>query len=293
LRDWSSLKVALQEHGLQINGRVEPRPVGGGSISSAWQVEHDGGHVFLKTAAKQSGAMLEAESDGLNDLRRADEIRVPEVLASGATDLDSFLALEWLNLDRTDASIDRQFGRQLALLHRHNSDRFGWRRDNTIGSTPQKNAWRSGWVEFFLEQRLQYQLELALENGFGGELGEDGETLISQLPAILDGHNPLPSLLHGDLWGGNYSSVGGCPVIYDPAVYYGDRETDLAMSRLFGGFGDDFYTAYEESWPLPEGAEQRVMLYQLYHVLNHVNLFGRPYLVRASALIRSLLRAVH
>ncbi|MDH3990520.1 MAG: fructosamine kinase family protein, partial [Gammaproteobacteria bacterium] len=161
-------------------------------------------------------------------------------------------------------------------------------RENTIGLTPQLNGWSDSWVEFLKEQRLGFQLRLAADNGFAGALQEQGARLLRRLPAWFEDYNPSPSLLHGDLWGGNWASCGGEPVIFDPAVYYGDRESDLAMTRLFGGFGRTFYTAYEAAWPLEPGHEARNDIYQLYHVLNHLNLFGSGYLGRAQELLRKL-----
>ena len=132
-------------------------------------------------------------------------------------------------------------------------------------------------------------MELAARNGYGGELSQKGADLIARLPELFTGYAPEASLLHGDLWGGNWASTGGEPVIFDPAVYYGDRESDLAMTRLFGGFSPRFYEAYEATWPLADGYQRRILLYQLYHVLNHLNLFGRGYLGRALGLMNELL----
>ena len=168
--------------------------------------------------------------------------------------------------------------------------RFGWPRDNTIGTTPQVNAWGDDWAEFFRDRRIAPQLALAARNGHGGALQRDGERLLAAIPALLAGHAPAPSLLHGDLWSGNAACLAtGEPVIFDPAVYYGDREADLAMTELFGGFGADFYAAYRDAWPLPDGYERRRTLYNLYHVLNHLNLFGGGYGAQAETMIARLL----
>jgi len=232
--------------------------------------------------------MFEAEADGLRELRAAGEIRVPEVFDCGVANGSSFIAMERLALSRPTARVEGRCGEQLAALHRHNRDRHGWVRDNTIGTTPQINASSDDWVAFFRERRLGFQLELARRHGFSGALQELGAELMDGLHDLFDGYVPAASLLHGDLWGGNWGAVDGEPVIFDPAVYYGDRETDLAMTRLFGGFGPGFYAAYEAAWPLADGHERRLPLYQLYHVLNHLNLFGRSYLGQALQLLRSL-----
>jgi fructosamine-3-kinase len=174
-------------------------------------------------------------------------------------------------------------------MHRKAWGQFGWHRDNTIGSTPQTNTPARNWVDFWRRNRLGFQLALAHRNGYGGRLQDRGRRLLERFPTLLD-HAPQSSLLHGDLWGGNMSfDRGGNPVIYDPAVYYGDRETDLAMTELFGGFGGDFYAAYEEAWPLAPGYPTRKLLYNLYHILNHLNLFGSGYLGQAQGMIERLL----
>ena len=177
-------------------------------------------------------------------------------------------------------------------MHRTTRADFGWDRDNTIGSTPQINTPSSSWVAFYCDHRLGYQLETAARYGYGGELQLLGRRLMDSLDVLLADHRPEPSLLHGDLWGGNQASAADGPVVFDPAVYYGDRETDLAMPRLFGGFSSDFYAAYTEVWPLPPGHEQRLGIYQLYHVLNHLNLFGRSYLGQAMTLLRNALAGI-
>jgi len=233
--------------------------------------------------------MFEAEADGLRELKSAKAIRVPEILSCGIENGESFLELERFTFDRPTAETERQFGERLAALHRHATNRFGWFRDNTIGPTPQVNTWSDDWVGFFREQRLEFQLNLAVANGYGADVSAPGQKLSAELADLFIGHEPDASLLHGDLWGGNWGSVSGEPVIFAPAVYYGDRESDIAMTMLFGGFGKAFYEAYEKSWPMAPGHEQRLKLYQLYHVLNHLNLFGRSYLGRTKELLRELI----
>lgn len=232
--------------------------------------------------------MFEAEAAGLRELRDAGEIRVPEVFDCGVANGLSFIAMERLALTRPSARVERSCGERLAALHGHTQDGYGWFRDNTIGTTPQVNARADDWIGFFREHRLGFQLDLARRHGFTGALQDLGAALMDRLPDLFDGYLPEASLLHGDLWAGNWGAVDGEPVIFDPAVYYGDRESDLAMTRLFGGFGAEFYAAYEASWPLADGHERRLALYQLYHVLNHLNLFGRSYLGQALQLLRAL-----
>ena len=287
--DWSSIARQLNEAGIPAGDNLAPIPVGGGDISAAWRLKADNRDVFMKTGRIDSLHMFTGEAEGLAEIAKAKVLRVPEVYAVGQTADTAFLALEWLPFDRSDPVVERRFGEGLAALHRTTASRFGWHRDNTIGLTPQHNAWSTDWVAFFQEHRLGFQLRLARENGFSGELQKHGRRLQKRLPSLFENYEPVPSLLHGDLWGGNWASSGGEPVIFDPAVYDGDRETDLAMTRLFGGFGKAFYEGYETAWPLQPGGGDRLALYQLYHVLNHLNLFGSGYLGRALALTSALL----
>jgi fructosamine-3-kinase len=249
--------------------------------------------MFVKVGPPAAQAAFAAEAEGLRELELARAVRVPRVLATGIADMAAFLALEWIEAQPGSDAAERQLGERLAALHMVTAPRFGWRRDNTIGRTPQANELSADWVEFWRERRLRPQLTLAAERGFARLLSERGERLLAAVPALLEGHMPRPSLLHGDLWGGNWlATTAGEPVLFDPAVYYGDRETDLAMTRLFGGFGAAFYRAYEAAAPLPPGAPLRAELYNLYHVLNHANLFGGGYARQAQAIMERLLREV-
>jgi fructosamine-3-kinase len=219
---------------------------------------------------RKRGRSAEAEVDGLRALGAV--VRVPRILEHGA----DFILLEQLDLKRSgDWSA---LARMLAALHRTTGPRFGWHTDNYIGATPQINSWRDDWSVFFKECRLAPQLALAKKNGYAVE--------IQGALKVLEGHKPKPSLLHGDLWAGNAGFIKEGPVLFDPAVYYGDREADLAMTELFGGFPREFYEAYDEAWPLDEGYEQRKPLYNLYHLLNHLNLFGGGYLAQVEATLR-------
>lgn len=285
---WRTLFSALREQDIDVSDRDMPRPVGGGDISAAWRVRANDHAVFLKTGSTDSYEMFLAEAEGLRELEKANAVLVPKVLGCVRSSTESMLALEWIDFDLPGAAAEELLGHQLAKQHRYCNPRFGWHRDNTIGSTPQRNLWNDDWIEFLTEDRIGYQLRLAAENGFTGDLQSEGNKLMSDLGRLFSGYWPEASLLHGDLWGGNWASSSGQPVIFDPAVYYGDRESDIAMTKLFGGFGAAFYRAYEASWPLATGSDQRILLYQLYHVLNHLNLFGRSYLDRALVIIRSL-----
>ena len=181
----------------------------------------------------------------------------------------------------------------LAALHRTVAEAYGWRRDNTIGSTPQLNEWSGHWLEFLCERRIGHQLDLALRRG-NKRLSQRGEELLERMGDLFTDYTPVASLLHGDLWAGNSAATpGGEPVVFDPAVYYGDREADIAMTELFGGFGPRFYAAYNEAWPLDPGYRVRKTLYNLYHIINHFNMFGGGYGGQAERMIDQLLSELH
>jgi fructosamine-3-kinase len=197
--------------------------------------------------------------------------------------------MQYLELGRGGTSGWRAAGRQLAAMHRGTAKAFGWGRDNTVGATPQHNDWQADWVAFWRDRRLGFQLAEAARNGYRGRLQALGERLCERFAVLVD-HDPAPSLLHGDLWGDNIGFTGaGEPVIFDPATYYGDREAELAMTELFGGFSADFYAAYREAWPIDPGYTVRKTLYNLYHVLNHLNLFGGGYGGQAERMMQQLL----
>lgn len=245
---------------------------------------------FVKTGDAAELPRFAAEAAGLAALRAAGVIRVPEVHSCALVDGRARLEIEYLDLRGLDRESGARLGRQLADLHRHVGERFGFSEHNWIGGSPQQNGWHEEWPRFFADRRLRPQLQWALANGMEKKLVSDGESLADRLAAFFVDYHPQPSLLHGDLWGGNASALpDGTPVIFDPAAYYGDREADLAMSELFGGFPDSFYAAYRIAWPLDPGYETRKTLYNLYHVLNHYNLFGTGYLNQARRMVGRLL----
>jgi protein-ribulosamine 3-kinase len=265
----------------------------GGGFAACQRWESSAGPVFVKVAPLVRAAALEAEADALGELAAATAVRVPAVLGAGSTHDGAFLALEWIGFGAARAGTEAQLGEQLARLHCITAARFGWHRANSIGATPQHNDWSADWPQFFARQRLGFQLNLVEQSGHGGRWVEQGRKLCERLGAFFTDYGPQPSLLHGDLWGGNWAAdASGTPVIFDPATYYGDREADLAMTRLFGGFGPEFYAAYEATWPLDRGAPTRRDLYNLYHVLNHANLFGGGYRAQAAGMIERLLAEI-
>ncbi len=285
------IEAAIQAATGEAFGPGERRGAGGGCIHDAFLLGDGRRRYFVKINDATAAAMFETEADALTELARCGALRVPRPITHGEHQGQAFLVLEYVDLSgRGDRSSYRRLGEGLAHLHQATASQHGWHRDNFIGSTLQPNGWWSDWVDFFREQRLRHQLRLAVDSGAGSRLRDRGERLAERLGGLFAGYTPLPSLLHGDLWGGNAGfSADGTPVIYDPATYYGDRETDLAMSELFGGFPEPFHTGYDEVWPRDSGYPVRRDLYQLYHVLNHFNLFGGMYRSQAQRLIDRLL----
>jgi fructosamine-3-kinase len=278
----AELERALSEH---LGTRVEvkgSRGLGGGCINNAGRLETSHGTFFFKSNDSALPAMFEREAEGLRELHRTGAIRVPEPIAasSGGAGFPPYLLTTFVGDGTRSHDFSERFGRQLAELHRSGTaPRFGFHHDNYIGSTPQQNGWMEDWVAFWRERRLGYQLRLAERNGHGGELQRLGGRLMDRLDEFLATPDEPPALLHGDLWGGNYlCAEDGEPALIDPAVYYGRREADLAMTMLFGGFDARFHAAYQEAWPLAEGSAERLEIYKLYHLLNHLNLFVGGYL---------------
>ena len=290
-------EAIAREIGAQLGSDCAPEPedaVSAGSLNRCYRWRCGATALFVKMADHQQGAAgLLAESAGLAMLAQAHAVHVPRVLASGTAGQSAFLALEWVESRPAGRTAEHRLGERLAAQHRVTAAQFGLADDNFIGRTRQPNGWAADWAEFFRERRLRHQLALAVQNGFGALLENPGARLLESVDGLLAGHRPQASLLHGDLWAGNWLADGRDePVIFDPAVYHGDRETDLAMTRLFGGFGRAFYDAYRDAAPLPAGHAVRAELYNLYHVLNHANLFGGGYARQALASIDRLLAEV-
>jgi fructosamine-3-kinase len=267
---------------------VEFRPVSGGSIAGSWRLENGDDRVFVKTMPPSQASMLDAERDGLARLAGSGAVRTPAVLGHGTAGDTSWLALEWLDLRPLSGAASAALGRQLAELHRRRAETFGLENDNFIGATAQPNTPGADWTEFLFEQRLGFQIDLLGERA--GSFGtRDTARLKAAWQRRFPDYAPEPSLLHGDLWGGNAAMLSdGQPVLFDPAVHFGDRECDLAMADLFGGFDRSFFEAYEQAWPLDSGWAHRRRFYKLYHLLNHANLFGGHYVSASRRLIDEL-----
>ena len=266
-------------------------PVGGGCIANACRVETEQGPFFLKWSRDADVARtFAAEAAGLRALRAAESpLVVPGVraveAAGGAS--PAFLLLDWIEQGRGDRVFWERFGQGLAALHRHAVDRYGFDGDNFIGRLPQENDWSESWVDFFLDRRLLPQVRMARERGRWSDAWERPfERLCARLPDLLP-DRPEASILHGDLWSGNFLiTAGGDAALVDPAAYHGHRETDLAMTGLFGGFDARFYAAYRAAWPLGAGYEERREIYNLYHLLNHLNHFGGGYAGSVASTLR-------
>jgi fructosamine-3-kinase len=291
----SSLLASIQDGLTKATGEAVElewlRNLPGGDINRAALIR--GGHTkwFLKFHQQAPEGMFAAEAQALQEISAQGCIKVPAPAALGSTGETDWLVLEYLELASHGATA--LLGEQLAALHAVTAVEFGWSRNNYIGSTPQINTCCDDWAQFWRDYRLRPQFELAGKAGHGGAFLSKGEQLLECISAILNDHKPAPSLLHGDLWAGNKAFTSdGQPVIFDPASYYGDREADIAMTELFGGFEQSFYSAYEAHHPLPDGYPVRRNLYNLYHMLNHLNLFGAGYLSRCIQIIDKLLAEV-
>ena len=280
--------------------------VSGGCINQGYSISSSSRTYFAKINQASQIAMFEAEALGLQQMRATQTIRVPEPICWGTEGNSAYIVLEWLDLgSRGGERAWEEMGRKLAAMHKYTPPNppllrggeepnstllrgvFGWDINNTIGSTVQINNWTVNWAEFWAERRIGYQLKLARRRG--GHFPQ-GERLLEVIPELLAGHEPQPSLVHGDLWGGNAGvTSAGEPVIFDPAAYFGDREVDIAMTELFGGFPAEFYRGYNQVWPLDLGYEKRKTLYNLYHILNHFNLFGGSYASQANQMINRIL----
>ena len=289
--DWAAIAASIASATARPFEFARQVPTSGGYINQTLLIEgKDGRRFFLKLNEAVKYPILLSEVTGLHAIFETRTLRVPGVIAHGKTSRHSFLVLEYLELQPHGNA--RRLGEQLASMHRSTSDRFGFAQDNHIGTTVQPNAWMDDWISFLNERRIGFQLRLAKQNGLG--LQDLGERLLEALPRFFANYEPSPSLLHGDLWGGNHAYLpDGTPVIFDPAVYYGDRECDLAMTELFGGFSSDFYAAYRASFPLDDGYASRRDLYNLYHILNHANMFGGSYVKQSEQMMKRLLTSVN
>jgi fructosamine-3-kinase len=289
MNEWTAIAPQISQATGQPFTVRHYRSVGGGSVNQAYALVDGSTAYFVKINQASRVAMFEAEAIGLREIADTQTIRAPQPICWGTTNGSAYIVLEWLDLGYGTHRAWEAMGHNLAAMHRVTSPQgFGWSQANTIGFIPQLNPWTADWVEFFSQHRLGYQFQLARKRG--GDFPNQ-QQLLSAVPGILSGHYPQPSLVHGDLWSGNAAvTKPEEPIIFDPATYYGDREVDLAMTELFGGFPSEFYRAYNQAFPLEPGFNRRKTLYNLYHILNHFNQFGGGYEAQANQMISSLLK---
>lgn len=262
--------------------------IGGGCINQASKIQSmDGRNFFLKINQASFLPFFEAEAEALKEIRATQTIMAPDVITHGVAKNQAFLVLEYIEEGRSSPGSQKNLGMLLAKMHKIEQPFFGWERDNCIGATHQPNPKTNSWPVFYRDHRLAFQFKLAQSNG---RTFEGAQKLLKSIESFFADYSPYPSLLHGDLWGGNAScDSSGVPFIYDPASYYGDREADLAFTYMFGGFSSSFYDAYNHEYPLNSGFPKRKTLYNLYHELNHFNLFGGGYASSAQSSIDQLL----
>jgi fructosamine-3-kinase len=286
---WTEIDAQISQATGEKFQTQQRKSVSGGCINQGYSLSNGNKKYFVKLNQASQVAMFEAEALGVKQMYNTNTIRVPKPVCYGVAGNSCYIVLEWLDMGRGDTKASEEMGRKLAQMHKKSlNEKFGWDINNTIGSTPQINTWADDWVEFWTKHRLGYQFELGKRRGGSFPQADD---LLNAIPELLAGHEVHPSLVHGDLWGGNAGfTVEGEPIIFDPATYFGDREVDIAMTEVFGGFPAAFYQGYNEAFPLDNGYEKRKTLYNLYHILNHFNLFGGGYGSQANGMIGRILR---
>lgn len=269
---------------------IDIKILGGGCINQAFQIINGSQKYFIKINRSFGKELFEAEAKGLKVLKQSGSVQIPSVINFGETSDCSFLLLEYIDSSRFNKNYWKDLGISLARLHKTTNNYFGLDHDNFIGSLPQINHPDTNWINFFIQQRIERQLKIGVSSGrLSSDIVKHFQLLYEKLPELLPVESP--ALLHGDLWSGNIMSDSqGRPVLIDPAVYFGNREAELAFTTLFGGFDDDFYKAYQEEFPLLAGFEDRFEIYNLYPLLVHVNLFGGGYINSVSSILRRYIR---
>ncbi|MEZ8026124.1 hypothetical protein A1OW_03230 [Enterovibrio norvegicus] len=283
---WHSLSVQLSLTLGQQFEVDEKTPIDGGDINECYAISSGNIRFFVKVNSRESLAIYEAEAESLRHLANSGAVSVPQVIYIGVIKEKAVLVLDYIPMKPLNEESAYLLGREMAHLHQWGDQlEYGFDIDNFVGTTEQRNNWHRKWANFFADHRIGLLLKLAEERGmsFG-----DVESIVESIKERLTGHQPKPSLLHGDLWTGNASMSIHGPIVYDPACYWGDREVDIATTQLFSGFPERFYEGYAEVWPLDEEFESRKDIYNLYHMLNHCLLFGGHYLEETEALITKL-----
>ncbi|WP_375753958.1 fructosamine kinase family protein [Vibrio sp. HN007] len=284
---WQAISQQLSDTLMFTFQIREKQKLEGGGVSECYMISDGEQRYFVKTQSKENFPIFEAEAEGIKELRLSDTVSLPELVLFGQCKEHAFIVLNYLaTKPLEDRNRSYEFGVQLAKLHQWGEQKeYGFDQDNYIGLTLQPNTWTKKWSRFFSEQRIGWQLQLLNEKGI--QFG-DIDTIVSGINEKLSNHHPKPSLIHGDLWHGNSSNTAFGPLCYDPACYWGDHECDIAMTELFGGFQPEFYQGYESIFPLSYEYEKRKDIYNLYHILNHCNMFGGHYLEEAKQYIERI-----
>lgn len=266
--------------------------IGGGCINHALMLKCNTGNFFLKWNSSCASDMFVKEEAGLQEMLSVQNefLIIPQVIwAKHVDELPGLLLMEYLQPSVNNSGFDEKLGRGLAVLHHKTNKKYGFHHDNYCGATIQNNQWNTSWIDFFGQQRIMHLVHLIVEKrGLTNSEIKIYEKLVDKLPSILS-HETKPSLIHGDLWSGNYMNSANGPALIDPAAYYADREMELSIMTMFGGFSPRVWDAYQEMNPLPSGWKERNLLYQLYHVLNHYYLFGGSYLSQANYTARQFI----
>jgi fructosamine-3-kinase len=288
---WSDIGAQIAQATGKHFEILDRSSIDGGCINQVYLISNKIDRYLVKLNQSSLVEMFAAEAKGLLEIAATETIKVPTPICWGVSKDCSYLAIEYLDLTTSvNPQSWTEMGRNLAKMHRYQistRSQFGWHINNTIGLTPQVNTWENDWATFFTNHRIGYQIQLAQSKG--GNFPK-ADRLIAKIPDLLANYRPKPSLVHGDLWSGNASfTTTGIPVIFDPATYWGDREVDVAMAALFGGFPNAFYQGYNDIYPLDPDYSIRKTLYDLYHIINHYNLFGGNYQAQANNIIDRLL----
>ena len=285
---WQHIQIEIQkttDRPFTIKSRAS---VAGGDINQAVKIVGDRVSYFVKLNHDSNRAMFVQESVGLSALRETNSFVVPQVITAGTFNDTDYLILEYIEMKKHGDM--KLFAKALASLHLSTVSHFGFSSNNYIGRTSQINTLEKNWGRFFTEHRIAVQLGLLTKKDVSNSLTIKGKELIKKLPSYFSNHKPKPSLVHGDLWQGNYAfDQGGNPTIFDPACYYADHEVDLAMLELFGNPGHEFFETYNQYYKIGEGYSERKKIYNLYHVLNHANMFGGGYVPQTEQMIESIL----
>ncbi len=268
-------------------------PLSSGITGETFRLQTKSESIFLKLIDINRSPILYSEAEGLKAISNTNTLKTPRIFAKGESADFAWLALEFISLRSPNTSCAIEMGESLAAMHQNQNDFHGWHSNNWIGANKQRNSFSNDWPNFFKEFRLLPQLNQALDNNLDTSVFDSGQLLLEEISKLFTNYYPAPSLLHGDLWTGNWASdPEGNPIVFDPACYYGDRETDIAMTELFAGFRQDFYDAYNSANPIDKGYVERKSVYNLYHILNHFNIFGASYEQQASDLIQKSLSAI-